>query len=292
MIAMALLVFKGALAVAEDHVDVPAPKASLEVSAPKEKAPAPKETTPAPAEPFVRVLDGSMTLTVVDVDAFLQSSVVQKSLQASVANLLGLPTGQVKIETMAAKAASLRRRLKSESGNVIVKYHITDPTKTVTPAKVSSIAMMLPASVNNQLNAQSQLGNTFVTTANIPAPTLETTTSTTTTVTTTTVTTVVNFDPCAAVAPVAVAPVAAGWKDPQAKFSKVAGKTVERSPAASWVPGMLCLALPAFIGLAVIVRSVAQRRPTRSLGAGSCISSPEVTLDCEAMGDADEWEVE
>jgi len=236
-------------------------------------------------------------LTVIDVDAFLKDKLTRSSLKASIANLLALTEKQVDIVTITA-AAGKGRRMTSGPGKVNVKYTIADVSKTVTPAKVASIAMMLPASVNNQLNAQSQTGNTFVSTATMLAPTLRTTTTTTTTLTTI----FVNPNPCAVVAPpVPVKPVKPvkpaatgwGWKATLFKINKDGGEMVKSLyPDHSWVPVMFCLAVPALIGFAVLARNVVRRRATRSMGEGFIIFDSERGLECELSDEegAEAWD--
>merc|ERR1719253_384540 len=107
-------------------------------------------------------------------------------------------------------AAQKGRRLKSGPGHVNVKYKITDPTKTVSPARVSSVAPLLPTSINNQQNSRSQLGDTFVSTAKVPAPVLRTTT--------TTEAPSMASNPCAAVAQPQL-----GWKAGLFKINKAGG---------------------------------------------------------------------
>lgn len=278
IIAMLLFAFQGALA-------APAPKKTPEttvpsvpqptpwpLTAPKATTTAPSKPTPAPAEPLVRVLEGDLTLEVVDVAAFLHCKVSKSALQVSLANLLALARTQVEIVTMVA--AEKGRRLKSGPGHVNVKYKITDPTKTVSPARVSSVAPMLPTSINNHQNALSQLGNTFVSTAKVPAPILRTTTTTTAAP--------VASDPCAAVSQPTL-----GWKAGLFKINKAGGKMVKSLyPSVTWLPAMLVVAVPALIGLFVLVRKGAQRRAaTRSLGEGFAISASRDeecgVLECE-----------
>jgi hypothetical protein len=133
--------------------DSPAPAPAPDAA----PAPAPEDVpAPAPSEPAPEtstVIEGSISMTVNDVDAFISSVEAVAGVEKGIATAAGVPASYVEATLTAGTRRLMRqqnRRL--ASGSVIVTYTITIPvsdTQNTAPSIMNNIASTEPDFLSN-----------------------------------------------------------------------------------------------------------------------------------------------